>query len=395
MRNPLSSLKILDFSQLLPGPFGTMLLADLGADIIRIEGPNHPDHFRKVPPFDGSTSAWHGTLNRSKRSLALDLKKAEACMILKRLIMSYDILVEQFRPGVMDRLGIGYQALSAENPNLIYCSITGYGQRGPYSQRAGHDINYLALAGLSSHIGRKDQGPLPLDFQVADLGGGSMMAIVGILSAVIHRHQTGEGQHVDISMHAGAQYINALTISKFLLSGDGSEKEGSFLNGGGYYDYYETSDGRYLSVGSIEPKFWAKFCGAINRLDLVEIGIRCFEDFSTSEDIKNEIKNEIIKRPYFEWCEIFGAEDVSVEPVLDISEALAHPQSVTRKMVVSVPKIGGGTQKQIGNPIKFSESEPRYDFVGAELGQHSQEVLSEIGFSNKEISQFRERGIIV
>ncbi|MFQ5421479.1 MAG: CaiB/BaiF CoA transferase family protein, partial [Anaerolineae bacterium] len=200
MNKLLSSLKILDFTTLLPGPFATMMLADLGADVVRVEAPHRADMVRLMPPFDGDISAWHGVLNRNKRSLALDLKQPGAADIIKRLAQTYDIVVEQFRPGVMDRLGIGYDALKAANPRLIYVAITGYGQTGPLKDRAGHDNNYLALSGVMSHSGRRGQGPPPLGVQIADVGGGSLGAMVGLLTAVIHRHVTGEGQQVDISM---------------------------------------------------------------------------------------------------------------------------------------------------------------------------------------------------
>ena len=193
MTGPLASLKILDFSTLLPGPFGSMMLADLGADVLRVEAPNRPDMVRFVPPYDGDSSAWHRVLNRNKRAIALDLKKPEALPIIHQLITDggYDIVLEQFRPGVMERLGIGYEALRQINPELIYCAVTGYGQTGPYRDRAGHDNNYLALSGIMSHTGRKDGGPSPLGVQVADVGGGAMGAVIGILSAVVHRTQNG------------------------------------------------------------------------------------------------------------------------------------------------------------------------------------------------------------
>ena len=185
MTGPLASLKILDFSTLLPGPFGSMILADLGADVLRVEAPNRPDMVRLLPPYDGDSSAWHRLLNRNKRSIALDLKKPQAIQIVHQLIADggYDIVLEQFRPGVMARLGIDYEALRLVNPALIYCAVTGYGQTGPYRDRAGHDNNYLALSGIMSHTGRKADGPSALGVQVADIGGGSLGAVIGILSA--------------------------------------------------------------------------------------------------------------------------------------------------------------------------------------------------------------------
>ncbi|RME48583.1 MAG: CoA transferase, partial [Caldilineae bacterium] len=269
MPGPLASLKILDFTTLLPGPFASMMLADLGADVVRVEAPHRPDMVRLTPPFDGETSAWHALLNRNKRAIALDLKRPGAAEAVKRLVQTYDIVLEQFRPGVMERLGIGYDALRAVNPRLIYCAITGYGQTGPYRHRAGHDNNYLSLAGVMSHTGRRETGPVPLGVQVADVGGGSFGAVTGVLAAVIHRSQTGEGQFVDISMFDMSVAWNAVAVAHYLVGGENPDYESMWLNGGSFYDYYRTADGRYLSVGSLEPKFWAGFCEAIERPELV------------------------------------------------------------------------------------------------------------------------------
>src|SRR5690606_25413935 len=238
MQGPLSSLKILDFSTLLPGPFASMLLADMGAEVLRVESPSRMDLVRLLPPHDQGVSASHAYLNRNKRSIALDLKQPAALEVVRQLLQEHDILIEQFRPGVMDKLGLGYQALKAINPRLIYVSITGYGQTGPYKERAGHDINYLALSGLASYTGRRESGPLPLGVQVADIAGGSHHAVMGLLAAVIQRQQTGEGQHVDISMSDCAFSLHALAGAGYLASGVEPDMENQALNGGSFYDYY-------------------------------------------------------------------------------------------------------------------------------------------------------------
>ncbi|MBZ0310507.1 MAG: CoA transferase [Anaerolineae bacterium] len=376
----LSTLKILDFSTLLPGPFASMMLADWGAEVIRVEAPNRPDMVRQMPPFDGELSAWHGLINRSKRSLALDLKKPEAVEVIRRLVLTYDIVLEQFRPGVMDKLGIGYEALKAVNPRLIYCAITGYGQTGPYRDRAGHDINYLALAGVSSHTGRG--APVPLGVQVADIGAGSYGALVGILTAEIHRRETGEGQFVDVSMFDGAMYWNALAASTYLVGGTDPAWEDNSLNGGSSgYEYYQTRDGRYLSVGSLEPKFWKAFCTAVGRSEWIH-----------AEIPKAEIQNVIATKTLAEWVEIFSPLDTCVEPVLKVSEALEHPQTQARGLVVDVPKPDGTAQKQIGNPLRFSASQPQYQHTGVVPGVHTREILRDIGYSDEEISRLCDNG---
>ncbi len=391
MTGPLASLKILDFSTLLPGPFASMFLADLGAEVIRIESPHRQDMVRLLPPFDGDTSAWHGLLNRSKRSLSLDLKTPGGIEVVKRLVMTYDIVLEQFRPGAMDRLGVGYEALSAANPRLIYCALTGYGQTGPYRDRAGHDINYLALSGVASHTGRRDGGPLPLGVQVADVGSGSYNALVGILAAEVHRKETGEGQFVDVSMFDGALYWNAPAASNFLVGGEAPERERMPLNGGMYYDYYQTADGRYLSVGSLEPKFWTGFCQAIERPDLVDRGYDTDPD--AQSQLKSEIQKAIATRPLEAWVEIFAALDVCVEPVLNVPEVVQHPQTQARGMVVEVPIRENETQRQIANPIKFSRCQPTYQHTGAALGEHTQSVLRQAGFTPDEIDSLSDAGV--
>lgn len=389
----LSSLKILDFSTLLPGPFATMLLADLGADVLRVEAPNRPDLVRLMPPYDGDISGWHGALNRNKRSIALDLKRPEASAIIKQLVSpdgGYDIVLEQFRPGVMERLGLGYEALRAVNPRLIYCALTGYGQSGPARDRAGHDLNYLALSGILSHSGRARSGPPPLGVQLADVGGGSFGAVMGLLTAVIHRHHTDEGQLVDISMLDMALAWQTHVASHYLVGGETPVPESLPLNGGSFYDCYETQDGRYLSVGSLEPKFWQGFCQAIGRPDLIGRGLD--QTPANQQALKGEIAEVIGERPLSYWTALFAPLDLCVEPVLTLPEALAQPQVGARGLVVDVPKPGGGTQRQIAHPLKFSAGEARYEGVGTAVGSHTEAILAELGYTAEQIAALRHSG---
>jgi len=386
MSGPLASLKVLDFSTLLPGPFASLMLADMGAEVLRIESPARLDLLRVLPPHDQGTSASHAYLNRNKRSLALDLKQAEALEIVRALVKGYDILLEQFRPGVMERLGLGYEALKSINPRLIYVSITGYGQTGPYKDRAGHDINYLALAGVASYTGRQDSGPLPLGVQVADVGGGSLHAVVGLLAAVIARQQSGVGQYLDVSMTDCSFSLNAMAGAGYLACGVEPERESHVLNGGSFYDYYRSRDGRWMSVGSLEPGFMQQLCAALGRPELAALGL--------SPQLKVALQVEFEKRSFDELCALFAGVDACVEPVLSLSEAVEHPQLKARQLVSQVPRGDGSTQAQLACPLKFSQGLPAPRHIGAAMGAHSDEVLAELGLSPQRISELRAARVI-
>jgi alpha-methylacyl-CoA racemase len=392
MNGPLSSLKILDFSTLLPGPFASLLLADMGAEVLRVESPSRMDLVRVLPPHDGGVSASHAYLNRNKRSIALDLKRAEAVEMVKQLVGEYDIVLEQFRPGVMDKLGVGYAALKAVNPRLIYVSITGYGQTGPYKDRAGHDINYLALAGLASYSGRRASGPLPLGVQLADIAGGSLHGVMGLLAAVIQRQVTGQGQQVDVSMTDCAFSLHGMAGAGYLAAGVEPQMENQVLNGGSFYDYYRTRDGRWLSIGSLEPQFMQQFCAVIGRPELAERGLSA--DPAEQRALKREIEVEIARRDFAEWNRLFAAEDACVEPMLNLSEAVEHPQLKARQLVTEVPRDDAPPQKQIACPIKFSGGLPAPRHIGAALGAHTDQVLSELGYSPERIAELRASNVI-
>lgn len=392
MHGPLSSLNVLDFSTLLPGPFASLLLADMGAEVLRVESPARPDLVRVMPPHDQGVSASHAYLNRNKRSLALDLKQPEAVAVVKRLVAEYDIVLEQFRPGVMERLGLGYEALKAINPKLIYVSITGYGQTGPYRQRAGHDINYLAISGLASYTGRKDSGPLPLGMQVADIAGGSLHGVIGLLAAVVARQQTGLGQFVDISMTDCSFSLNALAGAGALAANVEPQPEGNWLNGGGFYDHYRSRDGRWFSVGSLEPAFVRTLCETLGRPELAKLGLS--PEPVDHRALKRELQIEFERRGFDELEALFAGVDACVEPVLSLSEAAQHPQLQARQVVTQVPRGDGTSQPQMACPVKFSEGLPAPRHIGVSVGAHSDQVLREAGFSEQEISALREAGAV-
>ncbi|VAW06976.1 Alpha-methylacyl-CoA racemase, partial [hydrothermal vent metagenome] len=372
---PLSQMKILDFSTLLPGPYATLLLADMGADVLRVEHPSRPDLTRKLPPMVDEDSATHHYLNRNKKSVALDLKEPGSVDIVKKLVLEYDIVIEQFRPGVMARLGLDYDSLKLVNPRIIYCSITGYGQTGPYRDRAGHDINYLAVAGAASYTGRKNDGPLPLGLQVADIAGGSHHAVMAVLAAEIQRRTDGIGQYIDISMTDAAFALNGMAGANGMASGRDPDYEGELLNGASFYDHYPTADGRYMSIGALEPKFISNLAEVLNEPAL--LGLADYNDRRKQQQLKTLLKEIIARRSYDHWCAVFAHKDCCVEPVLTITEAADHPQMTARDMVVDYVTDQGVSLKQMACPIKFSASKQPAPSPAPATGR-DQEILSRL-----------------
>lgn len=364
----LKGLKILDFSTLLPGPFATLYLADLGADVVHIESPTRPDLVRILPPYAHGQSTAYNYLNRNKQSISLDLKDPQSIEIIKQKILEYDVVIEQFRPGVMPRLGLDYQTLAEINPKLIYCSITGYGQTGALKDKAGHDINYVALSGIAGHSGRADSGPPPMGIQIADVAGGSLHAVIGILTAVIERQQSGLGQYIDISMTDCAVGLNNMAAAAVLAGEQKQQAEKEHLNGGTFYDYYKTQDGRYLSIGSLEPQFMAGLSATLDLPLILQKGASF--DAEDRLAVKQAIQAKILSKTFVQWREIFSGLDYCVEPVLSLDEALNSDLAKQRGWVVDVPLHTGTTETepQLACPIKLSRSQLQYNFIGQALG---------------------------
>ena len=387
----LSSLNILDFSTLLPGPFASKTLADLGAEVLRVESTKHPDFTRSLPSNSKGGLNAHASLNRSKQSIGLNLKQADAVKIVKKLVNKYDIVLEQFRPGVMKRLGLDYQELRKYNQSLIFCSLTGYGQTGPYRNRAGHDLNYLAISGISNYSRRKNESPVPQGIQVADIAGGAYHVVIGILAAVIHRQLTGEGQYIDISMTDAMFSMNVFEGSNWLSGGSGAEPESTMLNGGTLYDYYKTQDGRWVSVSSLEPLF---LNALIKALELPENLLNTsLDDQDAQKRLKKILKKRFLDRPWSEWEVAFADCDACVELVLEFPEAMQHQQFKAREMIVDIPDSSGSTQKQIASPFKFSSCKPEYRHAGVELGEQTDLVLKELGYTQKQINKLKKAGV--
>lgn len=394
-QGPLQGLRVLDFSTLLPGPFATMMLADMGAEVIRVEAPKRPDMLRGIAPFVQGESAAHLTINRNKQSLALDLKKPAALAAVHKLLPEFDIVVEQFRPGVMDKLGLGYQQVQQINPGIIYCSITGYGQTGPLSDKAGHDINYLALSGLASYSGRKQTGPVLGATQVADIAAGSQQGVIAILAAVIQRGVAGLGQHLDISMSDGALALNAISGAMALASGlDASSDEDchpqlgrEMLNGGSFYDYYRTADGRYFAVGSLEPQFAQLFFDALGHPQWLG---EALSPPGEQEALKLKIAKVFAQHNFDYWQAQFSELDCCCDPVLSFAQACEHPHFIERGMLQQVA-MGEQRLTQLAPAVKFSTSN-RASVAGAKLGEHTQTVLLEAGFTEAEIKRLIDSG---
>lgn len=368
---PLKDVKILDFTSLLPGPMATLYFADWGAEVLRVESSEREDLSRTMPPFAKGTSTTHAFLNRSKKSITLDLKSEAGRKKVIELIQEFDVVIEQFRPGVMEKLGLGYETLRQQQPSLIYCSLSGYGQSGPLRQRAGHDVNYAALSGLSAVTGTAELGPILHGDPVCDLSG-SYHAVMGLLMALYHRERSGEGQYIDVSITDSSLMLSALWLQMSLVKGRGPGWEQTPLNGASFYGYYETADGRYLSVGGLEPKFFKGFLEAIDALDLLQIKGETAEE---GRLVKAQIQKRIIQKTQAEWMAIFDDLDLCVEPVLSLNEVVEHPHLLARSAIVNVDCGDGTQQKQLASPLRFSAFQPVYKHIGVPKGAHNDQYI--------------------
>ena len=384
---PLAGLKVLDFSTLLPGPYATMMLADMGADVLKIVSPDRPDMAVHLPPMFKSenrqVSYLSLTLDRGKRSVAMDLKSAEAVEAIKSLIAEYDIVMEQFRPGVMARLGLDYDSLKAINPKLIYCSLTGYGQTGPMKDSAGHDINYLAVSGLASYSGTAESGPVLSGTQIADIAGGSHHAVMAIMAAVIERNSTGAGQHLDVSMTDAAFALNTLSAPGSLATGHSPGLSGTALNGGSFYGYYKTKDGQHIAVGSLEPKFAQQFFAAIGQPEWVMQSMD--QSPASQQSLIAQLKEIFLTKPLDDWMTQFAGLDMCVTPVIDLNTAASSELMTEREMVLKAD-VDGKTVPQVAPAIKFESVKAQPTSIPIP-GEHTVEVLAGLGFSKEQISK--------
>jgi alpha-methylacyl-CoA racemase len=385
MAGPLTGLKVLDFSTLLPGPYASMLLADMGAEVCKVESPHRADLMRQLPPLHGSgaerQSYAHLSLNRNKRSITLDLKHPAAVDVIKRMVQDHDIVLEQFRPGVMEKLGLDYASLSAINPRLIYCSLTGYGQSGPNKDKAGHDINYLALSGLASYSGTADSGPVLSATQIADIAGGSHHSVMAILAAVIARHSSGTGQWLDISMTDAAFALNAMFAAGALGTGSDPQCGSTALNGGSFYAYYPCRDGQYLAVGGLEPQFASEFFALLGQPQWFALSMQA--DNKVQQQLRADLAALFMQQDSQHWLCLFADKDVCVEPVLSINQAANSPLLQARGMLIDA-QLGEHTIRQVAPVVKFSGAKQTFKAATAP-GSDTYQILKSLAYTEQQI----------
>jgi alpha-methylacyl-CoA racemase len=396
MTLPLEGIRVLDLSRLLPGGFCSLLLADFGADVIKVEDTGMGDYLRSWPPFyegvdDSAKSALFLSLNRGKRSIRLDLKSSEGREAFLRAVRDADVVLESFRPGVLDRLGVGYETMREVNPGIVYCAITGYGQDGPNRDRSGHDMNYLGLVGLLGLTGDADGPPIQSAGQIADLGGGAMMAAFAILAALRERDRSGEGQVVDASMADGALSWLAMVAARYFAE-DVTPQRGDLELAGAIVCYrpYRCADG-WVTLGALEPKFWQAWCRGVGREDLVE-----HQFAGPASDAHSEVEAIFAQRTREQWRAFASEHDCCLEPVLDLDEALDSELVRARGMVVEHEQPGA-TQpvRLLGVPVKLSATPgDTAQRPGPALGEHTAGVLAAAGYSDEEIAALEQSGAV-
>ncbi len=379
---PLAGIRVLDLTRLLPGPVATLHLADLGAEVIKIEDPQVGDYARTMGTGEGEDSAYFRMINRNKLGLRLDLKQPEGIEVFMRLAATADVIVESFRPGVMDKLGIGYAATAAVNPKIAYCSISGYGQDGPYRDRAGHDINYLGYTGVLEQTGSEGGAPVIANFQIADLLGGALTAAMGILAAVLEAQRTGRGRYIDVAMTDSVLAHTYFTMLRLNDAGQSAPRGSDLLNGGlPCYATYCCADGRYMAVGALEAKFWKICCTALERPEWIRR--------QWDAGLRGDMAALFATRPRDDWAALFAAVDCCVTPILSPEEALENEQIVARKMVLRDRGLA-----QFAPPLKLSGHEFAICQSAPKAGEHNVHILRAAGYSDDQIAALVAAGVV-
>jgi crotonobetainyl-CoA:carnitine CoA-transferase CaiB-like acyl-CoA transferase len=389
---PLAGLRVLDLTRLLPGGYATRVLADLGADVVKVEEPGRGDYLRWMPPFASTgEGAMHLALNRGKRSVTCDLRRDGGREAFRRLAADADVLVESYRPGVMDRLGVGYDALRAVNPRLVYVAITGYGSDGPYVDKAGHDIDYLGYAGALSFTGHPETGPWQPGLQIADLGGGAWPAVVATLAALRVRDACGEGQFCDVSMTDGVLSWLSIHAGAYAATGRPPHVGSEILNGGyACYGVYRCADGRHVAVGALEPAFFAALLDGLALGELVPWHL----DPDRQAELRARIAEVLATKPRDEWVERFAGTDACVAPVNDVAEAFADPSFVSRGMVVERVLADGTPFAQVGVVPRFAATPGEVGGWPSPLGADTDAVLTAAGASVADLARWRAEGAV-
>lgn len=386
----LAGVRVLDLTRLLPGPLCTQHLADLGAEVIKIEDTRGGDYGRYgLGVGEGTDPAYFDIVNRGKRSLALDLKADRGLELFCKLVLGADLVVEGFRPGVMERLGIGHAALKELNPKIVMCSISGYGQSGPYRERAGHDLNYCAVTGLIDQTGYPGGAPVIPAFQIADLAGGTLTALASVLAALYKAQRSGEGSHVDVAMADSVMAHTIFSLASYrAASATPGRGEGALSGGLPCYNVYDTADGRHLAVAALEAKFWERMCNALGRPDLIaKHGVSGAE----ARAVREELAVLFRQRTLDEWMALLEPADCCVTPVLNFEEALSEPQFAARGLFTQ--DAGGGVDGY-GFPAlidggRFHASEPAPGY-----GEHTRVLLAELGYTDEQITALVESGVV-
>ena len=393
----LEGVRVLELARVAPHFFCTMMLSDMGAEVLKIETPLTAESTREGgdEPLAGQWAARkenYAYLNRNKRSIAIDLKAPEGKEVLYQLARETDVVVDGFRPGVVKRLGVDYETLSRINPRIIFCSITGYGQDGPYRLLPGHDINYISLAGALGLIGDKGGRPVPPLNLIADYAGGSLHSIIGILMALVARERTGRGQYIDISMADAVVSLISTEIGSYFNTGDPPRRGEGFLSGSTpCYAVYATKDEKWISLGCLEPHFWINLCRALGREDYIP---HQWDEGQKKDEIASFLKQTFLTRNRDEWFELFKDKDIAIGKVYDLDELESDPQVQHRRLVVEVEDARGKKWKQVGLPIKMSDTPGRIKGLAPALGEHTGEVLRELGYTSEAIARLLQDGTV-
>ncbi|WP_347488605.1 CaiB/BaiF CoA-transferase family protein [Desulfoscipio sp. XC116] len=387
----LKGVRVLDLSRLLPGPYATMLLGDLGAEIIKVEEPGAGDYMRQFMPRVAGVSVFFLAVNRNKKSITLNLKKERGKEIFRGLAKDADVVIEGFRPGVMKTLGLDYEAVRQINPGIVYCSLSGYGQDGPYRDRAGHDLNYLSVSGVLGITGVRNAQPVVPGVQVADLTGG-MFAVIGILSALWQKKREGRGAYLDLSMTDGLFSMMSMHLANLMATGTPAARGDMMLCGAlTCYNVYRTKDNCYVALGALEAKFWQNFCRALDREDLIPGHLSQAVD---DDPVYREVQEIFLSRTKARWMEFAERVDCCLTPVDTAEEVLDGEYARRRGMIIDVPHPGGGTLRQVRNPLVFTGAPNQKPLSPPALGEHNAELYGALGLNDEDLTLLKGQGVI-